>query len=98
MSANLNREIGEVAEHVLLWRKENRVQLALLLGLSVKTINRRISGERPWEASEIKTMAEHFGIPVSAFYEGPDALFGKGEKPTTGRKVGASLSSHLAAA
>ena len=70
----IDTSIGEVTEHLLLWRKETRAQLAALLGLSLKTVNRRIAGERRWEAWEIEAMARHFGRPVEVFYAGPDAL------------------------
>lgn len=66
---------------MLLWRRETRVQLALLLGISLRTLGRRIAGELRWEAGELQRMADHFGVPVSRFYDGPDALLGGSTPP-----------------
>jgi hypothetical protein len=68
--------ISEVTKQAMLWRKENREHLAALLGLSLRSVARRIAGDISWEAHEIKVMSDHFGLPVDTFYDGPDALFG----------------------
>lgn len=78
----VNLRIGEVTEHLRLWRKETRDEIAVLLGMSTKSLGRRISGSAPWEAWEVKTIADHFGIPVERFYEGADGFFLTGSAVT----------------
>ena len=77
--------ISEVTRQAMLWRKESREQLSAMLGLSLRSVARRLVGDIAWEAREIAIMAEHYGLPISAFYEGPDALFQTKETPMNGR-------------
>ena len=74
-TSTVDTAISEVTRQAMLWRKESREQLAALLGLSLRSVARRLVGDIPWEAREIAVMAEHFGLPITTFYAGPDALF-----------------------
>lgn len=72
-----NDKIGGVVDLLLTYRRENRLVLAALLGVSPKTLSRRIGGALGWSADEVALMAEHFDVPVSVFYEGPDAFIAR---------------------
>lgn len=89
--------ISDVTKHMLLWRKETREVLAALLGMHPKTFNKRMAGNASWEAWEIKKMADHFGVPVSRFYEGTDGLFTAKGGTAMGRKPALSRSPRVAA-
>lgn len=86
-ASDVDTSISGVAEQAILWRKETREQLAKVLGVSTKTLGRRIVGDKPWTAREIALMAEHFGLPISTFYQGPDALFSAATTGATGAAV-----------
>lgn len=84
-SAEIGRAIGEATEIVMLWRKETRQELAVLLRMSTRSLGRRITGEIPWEAWEIAAMADHYRVPIERFFGGPDAVM-TGVSPTTPAK------------
>lgn len=69
-----NMAISKVVKHLLLNADEPRTRLAEVLGCHPKTIGRRLSGLHEWTAWELSLLAAHFDVPVSLFYEGPDAF------------------------
>lgn len=83
-------KIGRVVDLLLTYRRENRLVLAALLGVSPKTLSRRISGSLGWTAEEVALMAEHFDVPVSAFYAGPDAMIARVRGQMSAHLTGAS--------
>ncbi len=70
----VNERIGRAVDMLMTYRQEKRMIVAALLGVSPKTLGRRLSGQLDWTAEEVSLLAEHFDVPVSAFYAGPDAL------------------------
>jgi hypothetical protein len=83
-----SEKIGRVVDLLLTYRRENRLVLAALLGVSPKTLGRRLNGVLGWTADEIAVMAEHFDVPVSVFYDGPEALLAGTSRSTTAEYVG----------
>ncbi len=71
---NVNERIGRALDVLMTYRREKRLVVAALLGVSPKTLGRRLSGQIDWTAGEVSLLAEHFDVPVSVFYAGPDAL------------------------
>jgi hypothetical protein len=63
--------------------------------MSTKSLNRRISGDVPWEAWEIQAIADHYRVPIQRIYGGVDRLFGiengDGITPTKGENAGVML-------
>jgi hypothetical protein len=78
-----SEKIGRVVDLLLTYRRENRLVLAALLGVSPKTLGRRLNGVLGWTADEIAVMAQHFDVPVSVFYDGPEALLAGTSRSTT---------------
>ncbi len=71
---NVNEKIGRVVDVLMTYRRENRLVVAALLGVSPKTLGRRLNGQLDWTAEEVSLLAEHFGVPIGVFYAGPHAL------------------------
>lgn len=49
-------------------------ELAALLGISRASVYERLKGKSAFTAGEVAVLAEHFGVPVTVLYAGPDAL------------------------
>jgi DNA-binding XRE family transcriptional regulator len=69
------RQIGAVVGHLLLKTGETTADLAATLGVSEKTVKRRLAGSQDWTADEVVGLAQHFRVPVALLFAGPDALF-----------------------
>lgn len=92
-----NAQIGAVADLLLHYRRRNRSELAEALGMSGKTLARRLNGTLGWEAEEVAQMAEFFDVGIMAFYNGPDALMA-GVGPSTTRQYLVGNAAELLAA
>ncbi len=68
-------QIAAVVGHLLLRSDESTSDLAAVLGVSEKTVKRRLAGSQEWTATEIAQLAQHFNVPVAILFAGPDALF-----------------------
>lgn len=75
--------VSRVVKMLLAYRGETQAALAQATGLGRKTVIRRMSGERGWSAAELATLSKHFEVPVSVFYDGPDALLRTGIQTVT---------------
>jgi antitoxin component HigA of HigAB toxin-antitoxin module len=49
-------------------------ELGTLLGISRASVYERLKGRSAFTVGEVAVMAEHFGIPLVAFFNGPDEL------------------------
>lgn len=52
-----------------------RNELAEVLGISKRSLDRRIHGEIEWTAREVRVLASHYGLPINTLFEGAAALF-----------------------
>lgn len=86
-----SEKIGRVVDLLLTYRRENRLVLAALLGVSPKTLSRRLHGTLGWSADEVALLAEHFDMPVKVFYDGPDALIAGMRTTTSGQLADSGL-------
>lgn len=56
-------------------------QLAADLDIPVHYLQRRLAGSIDFGATELVTIADHLGIPVTRFYEEPDRDSDSGSQP-----------------
>ncbi len=66
--------ITSVVRILLTYRQQTQADLVAGTGIQKRTLVRRLSGERSWTAGDVAALAEHFRVPVTVFYDGPDAL------------------------
>lgn len=78
LAQDVDHAVAEVVRILLTYRRETQARLGLALGLGKATMSMRMSGARGWTASEVAALARHFDVPVSVFYDGPDALLRTG--------------------
>lgn len=93
-----NTQISQVVEVLLTYRRQTRAELAVRLGLSGRSLQRRLNGDLGWQAEEVYAMAEHFERPIGDFFAGPDALFGVNPGDGTTRRYLARTADLVAAA
>lgn len=76
-SPSTHAEIGE-AVHRVMWRQRmTQTALADRLDITQSTLSRKLRGERPWDAHEVRLAARALGTTVSELYgeaddNGPD--------------------------
>lgn len=61
-----------VAENVraLMARTRTKQQaLAVALGMTQGAVSKKVNGDRPFTLDEVEAVAEHFGVPVTTFFE-----------------------------
>jgi transcriptional regulator with XRE-family HTH domain len=54
-----------------------QAELAVRLGWSRSVAYSRLGGQTSFTAAEVAALAEHFDVPVSAFFGGPGELLGR---------------------
>ncbi len=55
--------------HRLMWKARlTQTQLAMRLGMTQGALSRKLRGDRPWFAGEIKSAADTFKVPVGALF------------------------------
>ena len=69
-----NAQISAVVDLLMIYRGKSRQELADVLGISLKTLGRRLRAELGWEADEVALMADFFDTSIVTFFDGPDAL------------------------
>lgn len=62
---------GIIAEHL-----QTQEDLYRALGVSRRTLQRRLRATEPWSAAEVVQICRHFGVPISAVI--PEHLTGGG--------------------
>lgn len=71
---SVDRSVTRVVEILREYKDESWNELFLATGIRKHTMTRRRE-QGGWTASEVARLAKHFNKPVSALYDGPDALF-----------------------
>lgn len=79
----VNLAVSRVVKVLLAHRGQTQAQLSAATGFRRSTLIRRMHGERDWTAPEVAILAKHFEVPVSVFYDGPDALLSRGVRTPT---------------
>lgn len=51
-------------------RGVNQQRIAQVLGLSQTAVSKRLRGVTPWDVNEMGTLADAFGVPITALLEG----------------------------
>lgn len=77
--AGTDDKIRLVAKMLLAAHGMTTLDLGQQLGLGRTPIYDRMQGRKPFTAAEVAEMAEHFDVPVAAFFAGPNALLGRPE-------------------
>jgi hypothetical protein len=92
MQSEVNQRISGVTRHLLLLNEARREDVAVALGISKKTLDRRLRGVGDdWSAPEVAVLASYFKAPVALFYEGPEALLaGVNKRAITSPSFGVS--------
>lgn len=73
-AVDVDRNISRVLKLLMTYREQSLNELLLAVGMNKSTMIRR-RAQGGWSAEEVGRLAVHFDVPVSAFYEGADALF-----------------------
>ena len=83
--ATVDSNVRAVVSALLAARDLSRDDVCRGTGIEPGTLKRRMSRTpgpgRTWTAGEVMALAEFFGLPVTALYNGPDAMFAT---PTSG--------------
>ena len=56
-------------------RHMTRRELASQMGMPEVTVGQTLNGRRLWSIEDVETMARIFEVPVTRFFEDPEALF-----------------------
>ena len=54
-------------------RKMNQTDVAAILGLSQVSVSARLRGTTEWRVSELRALAQHFGVSVSTLVDDQQA-------------------------
>lgn len=67
--------ISAVLRILMAYKHETQQQLVGATGIPQRTLIRRMkNGATGWSAGEVAALADHYEVPVSVFYGGPDEL------------------------
>ena len=82
--AGTDDKIRLVAKMLLAAHGMTTLDLGQQLGLGRTPIYDRMQGRKPFTTAEVAAMADYFGVPVAAFFAGPNGLLGRSEEDTIG--------------
>lgn len=74
---DLDGGMTAVVRILMAYTKEKQAEVCLATGIPRRTFIRRMGDGGGWSAAEIAALAKHFDVPVTAFYDGPEALLSK---------------------
>lgn len=75
--AGASANVSAVVRMLLAGRGDKFDVLTEPLGLGRTTTFEKVAGKRRWYAEEVQALADYFGLPITTFYGGPDALFAR---------------------
>lgn len=81
-AVDVDRNISRVLKLLIAYREQPLNELLMAVGMNKSTMLRR-RAHGGWSAEEVGRLAAHFDVPISAFYEGADALFRLSQKDIT---------------
>ena len=73
-TATIDATTSKVVRMLSAYQGEQMEDVAHAIGMERSKLYRRLSGKSSWMASEVGRLADHFGVSVSMFYEGPEGL------------------------
>lgn len=73
--ANFDLDVASVVRMLMARSRMSVEQLGAVVGISRGTLYNRLKAENPWQAWELKVIAEHFGESPTIFFENPETLF-----------------------
>jgi hypothetical protein len=82
---SVDQAAGKVVRLLALHRDETVEDAATAANIGRDTMYRRLRGQGGWKASELAALAAHFGVPITVFYDGPDALLAGAGASSTGQ-------------
>ena len=62
------RQIADRVRGLMAEKRSSQQAIADLLGLSRQAVNARFTYRAPWQAWELHTLSQHWGVPVARFY------------------------------
>lgn len=72
---DVDGNVTAVVRILMAYSRERQADVCAATSIPLRTFIRRMKdGVGGWAASEIAALASHYDVPVSAFYDGPDAL------------------------
>lgn len=73
-SHDIDGSVTAVVRILMAYTRERQSDVCEATGIPKRTFIRRMGGDGGWSASEVAALANHFDVPVTAFYDGPDHL------------------------
>lgn len=68
-----DEQVTDVVRILLAYKRQKQDDVITSTGIPKRTLIRRMNAGG-WSAAEVADLAQHFQVPVSVFYEGPDSL------------------------
>jgi BetR domain len=73
-TTNFDENCGAVVRTLLTALRLDHTALPPVLGIQMHTVHRALNGERHWRMDELDALAHFFDVPVSVFFDTPEAL------------------------